>query len=253
MTGRFTRIRPPLLLLAGLSFCGMAAAQTGERTPFYRRFWLGVRLGGVPTDGMTTTEFRVNTTATSPPETINNNAKSAAKRFTVGPSVHYSVSGRLGLNADFLYKRSGYDSRITRNVQREDGTAGDFLGETFERTRADFWDIPILLRLYNVDASEESRRFFVAVGPSIRAVTGIKTYSERINQRRLRDTASIPIKPAHSPALGAVFAAGLQLRDEIGIKFELEGRYTRWFQRVFDANLGRMNIQQAEVLVSLTF
>lgn len=253
MRGWSYRMRPPLLLLCGLSFCVAAAAQTEERTPFYRRFWLGVRLGGVPTDGMTTTEFRVNTTATSPPETVNNNAKSAAKRFTIGPSLHFSLTGRLGLNADFLYKRTGYDARITRNVQREDGTAGDFLGETFERTRADFWDIPILLRLYNVDAAEESRRVFVAVGPSIRAVTGIKTYTERLNQRRLRDTASIPITPAHSPATGAVFAAGLQLRDEIGIKFELEGRYTRWFQRVFDANLGRMNIQQAEVLVSLTF
>jgi len=253
MTGRSYRIRSPLVLLLGLVFCGAAAAQTEERTPFYRRFWLGVRLGGVPTNGMTTTEFRVNTTGTTPPETVNNNVKSAAKRFTIGPSVHFTLTGRLGLNADFLYKRSGYDSRITRNVQREDGTAGDFLGETFERTRADFWDIPILLRLYNVDAAEETRRFFVAVGPSLRAVTGIKTFSERINQRRLRDTASIPITPAHSPATGAVFAAGLQLRDEIGIKFELEGRYTRWFQRVFDANLGRMNIQQAEVLVSLTF
>jgi len=253
MIGRSYRIRSPFIFLLGLSLCGAASAQTEEPTPFYRRFWLGVRLGGVPTNGMTTTEFRVNTTGTTPPETVNNNVKSAAKRFTIGPSVHFTLTGRLGLNADFLYKRSGYDSRITRNVQQEDGTAGDFLGETFERTRADFWDIPILLRLYNVDAAEESRRFFVAVGPSIRAVTGIKTFSERINQRRLRDTASIPITPAHSPATGAVFAAGLQLRDEIGIKFELEGRYTRWFQRVFDANLGRMNIQQAEVLVSLTF
>jgi hypothetical protein len=243
-------------LLVSLVACTAAAfaqpSPAGENSdPLHRRFSFGVRGGGLPLRGMTNLSQDISTT--TPAENINNFSRSAAKRYTFGPTVHFSITERLGINVDFLYRRTGYDSGSTRHVRNEDGSSGQFLSAAYERTRADFWDIPVMARFYNQGPEDDGPRFFVAGGPALRNVTGIKTFSERFDERRLRDTDTVPIRPAHQRVAGATVGGGLQLRDEVGLKVELEGRFTRWFERIFETNINRMNLQQVEVLVSFTF
>ncbi len=222
-----------------------------ESRPFYKRFSFGVRAGGVPTNGMASFEQKSSTE--SPALNISDFSKSAAKRFTIGPSLHFALSERAGINADFLYRRSGYDSGSTRNVRNSDGSSGDFRSGVYERTRADFWDIPVQARFYHQGPEESGPRLFGSAGLTIRTVTAIKTFTERINEKKLSDTDTAPTQPSHKSVAGFVVGGGLQVRDEVGLKIELEGRFTRWFRRIFDTNLSRMNLHQAEVLLSFTF
>lgn len=244
--------RVALALAAGAVIALGQAAPAGEESrPFYKRLSFGVRAGGIPTKGMAS--FERESSTESPAENIKDFSNSAARRFTIGPSLHFTLSDRTGINADFLYRRSGYDSGTTRNVRNSDGSSGDFRSGVYERTRADFWDIPVQARFYHQAPDESGPRFFGSGGITIRTVTGVKTFTERINERRLSDTDTVPVRPSHKSVAGFVVGGGLQVRDELGMKVELEGRFTRWFQRIFDTSLNRMNLHQVEVLLSFTF
>jgi hypothetical protein len=251
--GRNLVLSRVVIALAAGSVMAQAQASPPEQEsrPFYKRFSFGVRAGGIPTKGMA--GFERESSTESPAENIKDFSKSAARRFTIGPSLHFALSDRLGLNADFLYRRSGYDSGTTRNVRNSDGSSGDFRSGVYERTRADFWDIPVQARFYHQGPEESGPRWFASGGLTIRTVTAIKTFTERINEKKLSDTDTAPVRPTHKSVAGFVAGGGLQVRDEVGLKVELEGRFTRWFQRIFDTNLSRMNLHQVEVLLSFTF
>lgn len=244
--------RVAVMLAAGSAIALAQEPSAGEQgRPFYKRFSFGVRAGGIPTKGMAPLERESSTQ--SPAENIKDFSNSAARRFTIGPSLHFALSDRAGINADFLYRRSGYDSGTTRYVRNADGSSGDFRSGAYERTRADFWDIPVQARFYHQGPEESGPRWFGSAGLTVRTVTAIKTFSERINEKKLSDTDTVPVQPAHRSVPGLVAGGGLQVRDEVGLKVELEGRFTRWFQRIFDTNLNRMNLHQVEVLLSFTF
>lgn len=239
-----------------------AGAQSPSATlssqPFHKRFSFGVR-GGGPINGLmksqTVTE---STTTTDPPLSTITFSDSASKRYTVGPAIGFRLMDRLDLNLDVLFKHVGYDSGVTVQTQLteeeiEDSDAPDFISGQYERTRADKWDVSLLLRYYTSDPEEHGSRFYLAAGPAFSSVTGIKSFSEQINDEGLSDTNSIPVSPSRDSVPGVAVGAGLQLRDEVGLKIEIEGRFTRWFQRHFEAGLTQSNVNQAEVLISFGF
>jgi hypothetical protein len=159
---------------------------------------------------------------------------------------------------DVLYKSVGYDSGVTVQTQLTDeeiadGDEPDFLSGNYERTRAKQWDMSLLLRYYHKHRDEEGPRFYMSAGPALSTVSGIKSFYEQIYDEGLSDTNSIPIDPARTTVPGVVAAAGVQFRDDFNLKLELEGRYTHWFQRIFDAGLTRSNTDQVEALISFSF
>ena len=90
-------------------------------------------------------------------------------------------------------------------------------------------------------------------GVSVRTVTGIKSFREKVNLDSPNDITSMPVDPTRRFSPGVIAGAGFQVEDEIGLKLEIEGRYTRWFQRAFDNGAIRTNMNQVEVMVGLTF
>lgn len=220
--------------------------------PPYKRFYFGVRGGALINTLMTSQTVTESTSTTDPPLSTTKDSNSSSKRYTVGPTVQFNATDRLGINVEFLYKRTGYEAGTTVITQPTEEEAA-FISGDYERTRADYWDFSVLARAYNKSLSEEGRRTYFTGGPVLRTVSGIKTFREKINEQGLSDTNTTPVQPAKKNALGAAVGVGMQLRDELGLKIDLEVRYTRWFQRIFATGLTNSNLNQAEAMIGLTF
>ena len=175
---------------------------------------------------------------------------------TVGPTVQFRVTDRLAVNVDFLYRRAGYDTGnivVTQVSEEDDDEESEFISAAFERTRADYWDIPILARYYNKGPVEDGRRVYLTGGLALRTVSGIKTFWETINDEELHDTSIAPTEPTRKNVHGAVVGVGLQLRDEVGLNIEFELRYTRWLGRTFESDPTRSSVNQGEFVLGLGF
>jgi opacity protein-like surface antigen len=221
--------------------------------PFYKRFSFGVRGGAMFFDALNSQTITESTTQTDPATSTINFSNSASKRFTGGPAIHFRVSDHFGLNLDVLYKRAGYDAGDQLVTQPTEDEEADDLASRYERTRADYWDIPVLARYYTKAPDEEGPRYYLTGGIAFRSVSGIKTFSEVVSDEGLSDTNSVAVKPANKNTAGAVAGIGLQLRDEVGLKVDLEARYTRWFRPVFDSGPTSSNLNQGEFVLGFTF
>ena len=69
----------------------------------------------------------------------------------------------------------------------------------------------------------------------------------------LSDSTTIPATALRSTIPGLTTGIGWQFRDEIGVKVDLELRYTRWLRRNFDSPTGQSNLNQAEFVLGFTF
>lgn len=198
------------------------------------------------------------TSQTDPPLSTLNYSNNASKRFGGGPTVQFDVNPKLSLNVDFLYRRLGYDSGIEVITQNTDEDEGDdnseWVSGNYERTRGDLWDVPIMVRYYRGPVEDEDgRRAFVAGGVTLRTLSGIRSFNQAVNEDGLSDSNTVPATPLHSTIPGLTAGLGWQFRDEIGVKVDIEVRYTRWLQRFFDSPTGQSNLNQAEVMLGLSF
>lgn len=226
--------------------------------PFYKRFSFGARGSVLINPLLQSQTITEATTSSDPPMTTTWSNDSKSKRYGGGPSFHIRLADKVGLNIDVLYRRSGYDvSVVTKEQDVTDSagkvTTGATLSQDYERTRADYWDIPVLARYYTKYSDQGGARPYFTGGAAYRTVSAIKTFREHIDEDKLKDTSTRPAEPANKGILGAVVGGGFQFRDEVGLKIEFEVRYTRWFRRTFDASPTVSNLNQAEGLVAFTF
>jgi hypothetical protein len=158
----------------------------------------------------------------------------------------------LSIGADVLFRRAGYDWSAQVHEQ-DDGAAGDLILGLTEQTRAEFWDFPILARYYMKPRSEQGARTFFTGGLALRAVSGLSTIHEVTDDELVRDTDTTPVGPENSLLQGAIVGAGVQLRDDVGLKVELEVRLTRWFQHSLRSGPANSRQNQAEFVFGLVF
>jgi opacity protein-like surface antigen len=237
-----------------------AAEEVSE--PFYKRVSFGLR-GGSIIGGLENEQTSVTATTSVDPaikETTYTNRGSAG--YTVGPTIQVKLRENIGLNVDFLYKRFGYDAGMDGTTQKEDEDGEYTVWGWKEKTRATYWDIPVLARYYWNATEEGGLRAFFTGGPTFRSVSGIETNSETVKAHKtdddqLSDTSSVPISANKKSLIGATVGFGLQLRDDVGFKIEFETRFTRWSGRTFDrtgvGGLTLANSNQVEVLLGFTF
>ncbi len=239
-----------------------AAAQEGPAAspsePFHKRIWLGGRGTTLFTDLMGTRTVIEATTGVDPPLSTMTFSDSGSKRYGGGPTVHFALTDRIGIQTDFLYRRAGYDSGVIvkKHGSEEDAKeakGGELLSGHQQRTRTDYWDIPILGRYYSKAPDIEGPRFYVTGGAALRTVTGIKTFNETRRPAGLSDTDNVPVEPAHRRSAGVVVGGGIQFTDEVGVKIDLEVRFTRWLQRTFESGLTTSSQNQGEFLLGLSF
>jgi opacity protein-like surface antigen len=194
------------------------------------------------------------TSQTDPPLNIHSYSNNQSKRYGGGPTVQFDFTPKLSLNVDFLYHRLGHDAGTVINTQETDDNDAEFVSGDYQRTRADLWDVPIMLRYYRGSVEDEAgRRAFVSGGMTFRTISGIRSFNEHINDEGLSDSTTIPATTLRSTVPGLTAGVGWQFRDEVGIKVDLELRYTRWLQRVFDGPMSQSNLNQAEAVIGFTF
>ena len=214
----------------------------------------GLRTGVRFLNPLGSVDATVHSSTTDPPQTTTIASKSATKRYPVGPTMHVQFTDRWGLSFDALYSRAGYDASSKTETQPEGEEDPDFISALYERTRADYWDFPVLARYYYTGFQDDPARLFISAGVAARAVSGIQTFSEFVVEEGVRsDTSATPVKPEHRAVLGAVVGGGLRLLDEVGLKVDMEVRYTRWIQRVFDSSVARSSANEGTVYIGFSF
>jgi opacity protein-like surface antigen len=233
-----------------------ANAQTRQAPPppESKRLSVGGIAGFAITGGVKGVTSSVNTSATDPPTVTDTLVESKGVPFTGGGSIRYDFSERVGAGVDILYRRGGYNSTITISEQvTDDNSSADLLLSTHEETRAHLWDIPILGRYYFKDRSAGGVRPYVTGGLALRFATGASSITEVTDDDQVTDTDLTTIGPANDSTLGGVMGLGFRAADDVGIKVDIEFRYTRWADPIFQSGPTNSNNNQADILVAFTF
>lgn len=241
------------LLLATITGAN-AQTRQAPTPPESKRLSVGAIAGYAITGGVKGVTSSVNTSATDPPTVTDTLVESKGAPFTGGGAVRYDFSERFGAGVDILYRRGGYNSTITISEQITDSnSSADLLLSTHEETRTHLWDIPILGRYYFKDRSAGGVRPYVTGGVALRFATGASSITEVTDDDQVTDTDITTIGPANDSTLGGVLGLGFRAADDVGIKIDVEFRYTRWADPIFQSGPANSNNNQADILVAFTF
>jgi len=171
---------------------------------------------------------------------------------TVGPSLVFRFSDKWALGVDAMYRNTGYDQFIKSETSPDTGDRV-LLSYTNERTRATFWDVPVLLRYTRSQQRGWKPRMTGMIGLSGRFTTGIESYRENVDSKYFVTQTSDPVKPANKLVPGATAGVGIEWKDEIGVRVSVEGRYTRWQKDAFRNGPTVTSRNTVEVLLGLSF
>jgi len=127
----------------------------------------------------------------------------------------------------------------------------EFISSESTRTRARYWDVPVQARFYFGDPGRP--RAYVAAGGVFRFVTNLKANVDTVDAEGDEKTQNVDAEVANKNPIGAIGSIGVQLTDDIGIKVEIEGRYTYWLDRAFAVGLANSAQSQVEVAIGFSF
>lgn len=226
----------------------------GPAKAYVRRFSFGGSFSvlGLP---MMKSKTSDNTIATD--LSVNSKTDVTNRRFGGGFDFQATLTSRLAVNAGILMRKARFAVTDTTYYGVDDTTT-----TTDERTkmivergtRATILDYPILVRYYSKRHTAPGRRWFYEGGATFRQVTGIHSIGQTTQTDGTVDCCDEqPLKPSNRIVPGYTLGAGMQLIDEFGIRFVPEVRYTRWARRTFDTQSTRMQTNQVEFVLSLTF
>ena len=153
---------------------------------------------------------------------------SKTRPYTIGPSVEWMFSPYLGVQADALYKRTGY-------------TVGLFGFNT--STKFNNWEFPLLLK---TRFSGESVGAFADGGLALRYVDGLTSYSA------LATSLNQPLQLTHPWGHGVAVGGGVSMKWAM-LHFEPELRYTRWIPGDSSIPSFLSNRNQIEYLLGVRF
>lgn len=232
-----------------------ANAQTRQALapPEGKRLTVGAIVGYSITGVSQEVTSSLNTSAPTPPTVTDTLVESKGAPFTGGGSIRYDFSERLGVGADLLYRRGGYNFTITISEQITDSNStADLLLSTYQETRAHLWDIPILGRYYFKGRASNVRPY-VTGGLAMRFATGVSSITDVTDEDQVTNTDLTTVGPANDSTLGGVLGLGFRAADDVGVKVDVEFRYTRWADPIFQSGPANSNNNQADILVAFTF
>jgi hypothetical protein len=193
----------------------------------------------------------------NPPYRIQSRSTSAASRLSGGATIEVDLTERISVSLDVLYRKVGYNA-VTDIIEGVDDPETSLVDERvitsrFESTRANYWDVPVVVRVYHLDRSDPRPRAFFDLGVALRRVSNVRTYRRNVDPDESVHIDETAVEPAHSSAPGIVVGGGFQFRGASGIRITPEARYTRWLSNTFDASPTRSTTNQVELLLGITF
>jgi hypothetical protein len=218
-----------------------------NRPPDFRRWGIGGIFSYTPFNLM-----RGGAATQTTSEQYTDTLGSASKSRPLGGGVagYFYLTRTLSLNLDFIYRRTGYDATTSLN--------DPLTTMTFDRTRANYYDFPLLARYHLSKYHLLHSPVFIEAGGTMRYVDQITTSTTvdtTVNSALVSNCCSeVPDRPAHRIVYGPTVGFGLRLLpDEFGVRITPEIRYTRWLDATFSSGPTKSNHDQAEVLISITF
>ena len=231
-----------------------APASTPAPVPF-ERFAIGLRMGGLITKQVSVGEGTERVLG-NPILHFSTSAEAQHHRWVWGGTAGLNVTPRFGVNVDVLRRKLQFEHTV--EVEAEDIISGEFsfVSREIIRTEAKYWEIPVLVRYYFNRPGQEPR-FYLQGGPVFRRVSHAVAKSEKYDadlpsdqQGQITDTTPAI---AQDNTTGAAASLGLQIIDDVGIKLELEGRFTRWLSRSVSVGSANSSANQAEIIIGFTF
>ncbi|MDX2178608.1 MAG: outer membrane beta-barrel protein [Bryobacteraceae bacterium] len=232
------------------------AAQSTE-PPALRKFSFGGRIrilaNGLFDNATTTYE------PTTPAVRREDTTKNLSSRGALAPSVEYAFSRRWSVSADLFYQRARYEQATTIGTGTRSGDAAPYTYQytttSTERTRATFWDIPVLVQRRGFGENAFLSKVYAGVGGTARFVRSVKSGTETIlpDDDVTTTYSEAATTPRTKQTFGATAAVGFRFVDDYRIRFAPEFRYTRWFGAPFDSNSTRTARGQMEVVLGITF
>ncbi|MBA3974166.1 MAG: hypothetical protein C0504_08125 [Candidatus Solibacter sp.] len=229
-------------------------AQAQEKQEaFHRKFEVGFRVGYLPLKLMRKSDATTPFSSFVPPLEVKARSFPQERPVTGGGSLVYRFNEKWGAGVDALYRKAGYDELIITQTIVDSGQTAVPYGSTSERTRAAFWDVPVLLRYTKYQQRGFRPRVTGMIGPSVRFVSGIESYREFVTRNANVIQTSTPLTPASRMTPGATAGLGISWKDEIGVKVSVEGRYTRWQKDVFRNGPTLSSRHTLEVMLGFSF
>lgn len=243
-----------VLVLMVTAACAGQAQTTPAPVP-YERFAIGLRMGGLITKQVSVGSGTERVLG-NPILHFSTSAEAQQHRWVWGGTAGLNVTPRWGVNVDLLRRKLAYSHTV--DVDAEDIISGEFSFVSSEtiRTEAKYWEIPVLVRRYFNGPGQEPR-FYLQGGPVFRRVSKATAQSEKFDATLPSDQQGLitDTTPAitQDNTTGAAAALGLQIIDDVGIKLELEGRFTRWLSRSVSVGSANSSANQAEIIIGFTF
>ena len=178
-------------------------------------------------------------------------SKGEAPPLGGGVASYFDLTSTLSLNLDFIYRRTGYDASDVLN----DATTTSY----YSRTRANYYDFPLLARYHSNRYHLLRSSVFVEGGATLRYVDQITTSTTldtTVNSALVSTCCSeVPDRPAHRLVEGATVGFGLRVpRDEIGVQIvPRDPVHALAPEYILCRAHGVEPRPQAEVLISITF
>ncbi len=193
----------------------------------------------------------------APPISIESQADNKSKYFGVGGTMDAYITERYSVNVSLLWRRAGYHLTTKYHDTVDDpGTTTDertLVKTVTEDTRADYYDVPLLVRRYNKSRYEGGWRYFYEAGGSARVVRNIRSQTQEETVSTITCCSEVPATPSSKSAFGATAGAGVMLKDDFGVKIVPGVRYTYWFGGIFNQRAAVSRRHQVEVGVSFVF
>jgi hypothetical protein len=172
-----------------------------------------------------------------------------------GITAEFQITTSFGIAADLLFHQVRYEMlNNIRTGTRNPNTTIDNrpVTQIREKTRAQFFDLPIIVRWRPTDEYGDPARWFLGIGPTVRQTRNVRTFYDQ-SQPRVDNPVTEGVAPFNKHIYGATVAAGITAKDDFGIRITPEVRYTRWVGQSFSNFAARTNRHQLQILLGITF
>lgn len=197
------------------------------------RFWFGITGSYIP--------FKLVTASTNTNSTTGEIISSTAAngQAGAGADINWRIYGSYWLSIGSIFRFGGYDTQDAVNSNTI----------YLERTRAHFFDFPVLVR-YNGPHFRWSRYAFYELGPTLRYATDIKLQQAANNGTIYYCCAPPSTTAIHRDIEGITVGTGISGKDDFGIIASPEVRYTYWLGNTFSSPTVSTMRNQLEVTIS---
>lgn len=218
-----------------------------------RRFHFGARARFIPLNLLRKGE--VTTITETPPIEWEAKLDRKVPILGYGVTAEVQITTSFGIAADLLYHKVRYEmlNNIRVGVRNPASTIDTRpVVQIREKTRAQFIDLPVIVRWRPTDEYGDPARWFLGLGPTVRQARNVRTTNEQ-TQPRIDNPFNNNVAPFTKHIYGATVAAGITAKDDFGIRITPEVRYTRWVGQNFSNFAARTNRHQLQVLIGITF